>query len=365
MSAGTNSAKSTNPENKHAWIYLFNLGFYILPMVIFPYSVGELAVLIVAMLAFIGIYFYCYHVPPERMLWPILGMFAIACAVTPLNSGSIALFSYVGFFVGFAYRWPIALAGVFGILLTLAAFHYGLGTNWNLFLHYGAVIVVTVSIFGRVERLRQRHSDAQKRSTHEIERLATSVERERIARDLHDILGHTLSSIILKSDLAKAQLNKAQYAEAEKQLAELSEIARQSLSQVRQSVSGYKHGGLILELRRLQQRLQDAEFSTRITGTPPVMDEKRETAIVLAITELVTNIIRHSKGEECEIQFDENADTYHIKIFDNGNCDDVTLGNGLTGVMLRMQELGGSLTVDVKQGCAVNLKLPKQAEITV
>ncbi|RUO23301.1 two-component sensor histidine kinase [Aliidiomarina iranensis] len=356
------TAQNTQDERKYAWIYLFNLGFYVLPLVLFPYPLWEIAVLVVALIVFVGLYLYCFNLQPEQMLLPILAMYFLAVATTPLNPGSVALFSYVGFFVGFAYRWPIALASVIGIVATLAVFQFGVGTRWDLFFHYGAVIVITVAIFGRVERLRQRHAEAERKSQEEIERLATRVERERIARDLHDILGHTLSSIVLKSDLAQAQLAKQQYKQAGVQLAELSEIARASLSQVRQSVSGYKHGGLNLELNRLVQRLKDAGFDTQISGQPPAMDTERETAVVLALTELVTNIIRHSKGQRCEIHFDESADTYQIKIEDNGPCTDISTGNGLQGVQLRMHELGGSVKVNTQTGCAVSLLFPKFIE---
>jgi two-component system sensor histidine kinase DesK len=356
------TARTAQSEHNYAWIYLFNLGFYVLPLVLFPYPLWEVSVLVVALVVFIGLYFYCFHLQPEQMLLPILSMYLIAAATTPLNPGSIALFSYVGFFAGFAYRWPIALASVVGMIATLAAFQFVVGTRWDLFFHYGAVIVITVAIFGRVERLRQRHAEAERKSQEEIKRLATRVERERIARDLHDILGHTLSSIVLKSDLAQAQLAKQQYQQAEVQLIELSDIARTSLSQVRQSVSGYKHGGLNLELNRLAQRLSDAGFETQISGHPPAMNTEKETAVVLALTELVTNVIRHSKGQRCDIKFDESADTYQINVQDNGPCDDISAGNGLQGVELRMHELGGSVKVTTDTGCAVSLLVPKFIE---
>ena len=357
--------KASNEEAKHAWVYLFNLGFYILPMVLFPYTVSEIVLLSLAMLVFVALYFYCFYLPRQRMFWPIIGMYVIACAVTPWNPGSVAFFSYVGFFLGFAYRWPYALTAVLGVIATLAVFQWGVGTHWDLFFHYGTVIVVTVAIFGRVERLRQRHAAAERRSAEEIERLATSVERERIARDLHDILGHTLSSIVLKSDLAKAQLGKQQYDAAAQQLQELSEIARISLSQVRQSVSGYKHRGLALELKRLEQRLQDAGFRTDILGKPPLFDAARETALVLAITELVTNVIRHSSGQLCTIHFDESADVYRVQVSDDGNHAEVQRGNGLLGVQQRIQELGGSVEVFTARGCAVALQLPKHEILKV
>lgn len=359
MTADNNGHSAQANEPKHAWIYLFNLGFYLLPMVLFPYTVTEIALLLVAMLTFIGLYFYCFHLPPQRMALPILGMYVIACMVTPWNAGSVAIFSFVGFFLGFAYRWPIALGFIAVVIATLAVFQWGIGTHWDLFFYYGSVIVVMVGIFGRVERLRQRHAAVERKSAEEIERLATSVERERIARDLHDILGHTLSSIVLKSDLAQAQLGQQQYDAASQQLSELSDIARSSLSQVRQSVSGYKHSGLALELKRLEQRLHDAGFRTDILGNPPVLDSQRETALVLAITELVTNIIRHSCGQLCTIHFDEAADVYRVQVADNGNPAEMKNGNGLLGVQQRMQELGGSVDVSAKQGYQVAIQLPK------
>lgn len=346
-------------DNKYAWIYLFNLGFYILPMIMFPYALWELVTMVVVMLLFVALYFHCYRVGPQNMGWPLLGMFVLASVITPMNSGSIALFSYVGFFIAFAYTWKKAVPLLLGVLATLAAFHFGPGTHWDLFLHYGVVIVLTVSLFGRVERIRQRHSIAEQRSQEEIERLARSVERERIARDLHDILGHTLSSIILKSDLAEKQLQNEHYDAAKQQLRELSQIARSSLSQVRQSVSGYRHGGLTLELGRLEQRLTDAGFATKIHGTPPELEGPLETAIALVLTELVTNIIRHSAGQTCHITFNEHEQTYSVQVVDDGECTDFKAGNGLQGVKERIQLLGGKVSIDTAAGYLVELEFPK------
>src|SRR5690554_3249664 len=123
-----------NDNNKYAWVYLFNLGFYILPMVMFPYVLWQLATMVVVMLLFVALYFYCYRVAPQNIGWPLFGMYALACFITPMNSGSIALFSYVGFFVAYVYPWKKALALVLGLLATLTAFHFGPGTQWDLFL---------------------------------------------------------------------------------------------------------------------------------------------------------------------------------------------------------------------------------------
>lgn len=348
-----------NASDKYAWVYLFNLGFFILPLFMFPYAAWQLAAQVVLLVVFVGLYFYCYRVPSKHMKWPILGMYVLACVATPINSGSIALFSYVGFFIAFAYSWKVALPLIVGLVATLVYFQFGPGTPWDLFFHYGVVIVLTVSLFGRIERIRCRHQAQEQRSEEEIERLARSVERERIARDLHDILGHTLSSIILKADLAEKQLEKRDIDAAQQQLNELSSIARTSLSQVRQSVSGYRAGGLQLELSRLEQRLNEAGFVTQIHGTPPQLDGPLETAIVLALTELVTNIIRHSEGKTCHITFHENQQTYAIQVVDDGHCSAYHAGNGLQGVRERIEMLGGDVNIATEQGYAVALQVPK------
>lgn len=80
---------------------------------------------------------------------------------------------------------------------------------------------------------------------------------------------------------------------------------------------------------------------------------------MLAITELVTNVIRHSSGQICTIHFDESADVYRVQITDDGGHAEVQSGNGLLGVKQRIQELGGSVEVSTARGCAVALELPK------
>lgn len=89
------------------------------------------------------------------------------------------------------------------------------------------------------------------------------------------------------------------------------------------------------------------------------MQSPRETALVLAITELVTNVIRHSSGQICTIHFDESADVYRVQITDDGSHVEVQSGNGLVGVQQRMQELGGSVEVSTTRGWVVALQLPK------
>lgn len=334
-------------ENRLAWVYLFNLGFFLLPLGFVDYSAVQLAIMLAALAAFIAVYFWAYRCSSEDMWLPILIMVAIACAMTPLNGGSIALFAYAGFFIGFAYRTRTAIFGIGALLALLVVFDQVIGVQWQLFLQYGVVVVAGVSIFGIVERSKRLNRQREQRSNAEIERLASTLERERIARDLHDVLGHTLSSIILKADLAKELLKHDDTAAAKTQLHELASVARQSLSQVRQSVAGYRHRSLQEELDALKVTLAEAGFTTRVQGAVPKLTKVQEQTLIFALKELATNALRHSRGKHFTISFRQNATEHVITVADDGPCEaEIIPGNGLTGLAERLAEQQGDLAIE-------------------
>ncbi|HEX5793508.1 MAG TPA: histidine kinase, partial [Rheinheimera sp.] len=280
--------------------------------------------------------------------------------ITPVNPGSVSMFAYAGFFIGFAYALSRYLLLMALLLALLVLLELTLTIHWNLFLLMGVPIVLAVSLLGRAEQAKQRHRLAELQSEDEIKQLATMVERERIARDLHDILGHTLSSIILKADLAEKLLARQQTGAAQQQLTELSQIARDALSQVRQSVSGYKHQGLSAEVSKLLSRLRDAGFQAVLTGDIPQLDARRETALILALTELVTNVIRHSKGDSCSLSFVQQDQEFIICLNDNGQSSEIKEGNGISGLRERLAAIGGTLALQQQDGVTARIQLPLQ-----
>jgi two-component system, NarL family, sensor histidine kinase DesK len=347
-------------ESKLSWVYLINLIFYIIPLFTVRFSAWQYLSMLSALLLFLGCYFWAYRCSRHNMHWPIAGIVLVAALITPVNPGSIAMFAYAGFFIGFAYSLKRYLLLITLLLALLVLLELALTIHWNLFLIMGIPIVLAVSFLGRAEQAKLRQRLAEQQSGDEIKQLATMVERERIGRDLHDILGHTLSSIILKADLAEKLLARQQAEAAQQQLTELSQIARDALSQVRQSVSGYKHQGLTAEVARLLSRLRDAGFVAELTGEIPQLNSRRETAVVLALTELVTNIMRHSKGDSCQLCFTEQAGTLKIYLSDNGRQADVKEGNGITGLRERLTAINATLTLQHNQGLTATIELPQQ-----
>ena len=346
-------------ERRWAWVYLINLVFFLLPLFYVNYSAWQIGLMLAAMLVFIGCYYWGYASTPATMWRPILGMLSIATAVTFWNPGSIAMFAFVGFFLGFSYRPRVAVPLLGAVLLLLVGLQWVNQFQGPFFLAYGAVLLIGITLFGYLERLRQLNLRQKQQSQEEITQLAQMVERERIARDLHDIMGHSLSSIILKADLANALLKAQRPEQAQQHLTELSQIARDSLSQVRQTVSGYKHKGLLAEVSGLAQRLREHGFAVQLTGEVPKLAAREESALILVLTELVTNILRHSRGDSCSISFTEDATGWTCQVSDNGQVQQLGFGNGLTGVRERLDALQAKLDYTLDQGCQLQIWLPK------
>lgn len=350
-------------QKNMSWVYLFNLVFFFLPLFNVNYTGWQYLAMALALVAFLLCYFWAYRCSRQQMHKPTLAIVLIALLITPLNPGSISMFSYAGFFIGYANPLKRYLLLITALLLLLVTLNYTISIYWPHFIHIGLPIVLGVSFLGWVEQQRMLQRLTHQQSADEIKQLATMVERERIARDLHDILGHTLSSIILKADLAEKLLLRQQTAPAQQQLTELSQIAREALSQVRQSVSGYKHQGLSAETAKLLNRLREAEFQVELNGTIPTLDNRTETVLVLALTELVTNVIRHSKGDACQLMFQHKDAKLQIQLYDNGKSTTFNEGNGLQGLRERLAALSGTLTLAVHNGVHATITVPLTEKI--
>lgn len=355
------TTETQQAEQRFSWIYLFNLVFYVLPVFFVPYEVWQLVVIALTLVLFLLCYFWTHRTSNSRAWLPIFCMWGLASAITPLNYGSIALFAYVGFFTGMCYRLPVALILVVLQIVWLNILSSFIDVTWGEFFLYGAALNVAVFFIGVVERNRQLAMRRDAQSASEIQQLAQQLERERIARDLHDVLGHSLSSIVLKAELASKLLERDNTGAAKEQLAELESISRQSLQQVRNSVTGYRHQGLPCELQRLTDSLRGQGFAVIIEGELPDLDGVRETTLVLALTELTTNVLRHSRGDAVDIHFSRDSRLHEVIVEDNGKAAQVKPGNGLRGLDERVQLIGGSMTIAVQPHTRVTFTIPNEA----
>jgi two-component system sensor histidine kinase DesK len=208
-------------------------------------------------------------------------------------------------------------------------------------------------------RMKQKHKgDAKLRMAHEeIEQLAKTAERERIARDMHDVLGHSLSLIVLKSELAGRLLD-SQPSRAALEIAEIETAARQALAEVRKTITGYRSEGFASELTRAAQVLKTAGVRLSKPAKAPYLTPRHEATLSLVLREAITNIVRHADASECSIEVSTGQDHTRLVIADDGRGDIRQEGNGLRGMRERVQELGGSLSLESTRGTRLHIELP-------
>lgn len=323
-----------------------------------PFKPVGHSLLIGAYFIFIAIFLWASTLNRRQVWIPILGIISLALIATPYTPGSSTFFTYVAFLIGFCYNTRVYLT----ITSLLVAVIIALQLHYAYPIPYFALPaisgVITVSAWGYIEKLRFEARIRWLQSRQEIEQLAIIAERERIARDLHDILGHSLSSIALKAELAEKLLAQDKPLDVQKHLTELHQIARNSLSLVRQTVSGYKHRGLSGEVMELCDKLRQSGFAVELSGEIPQLSPRAETAVILALTELTTNILRHSKGTHCQIEFSSTQEQILVCMRDNGVVKKLEPGNGLKGIQERLQALAGDLQSSASRGCEFLISLP-------
>ncbi|MBL8947609.1 MAG: hypothetical protein JNK45_30840, partial [Myxococcales bacterium] len=190
---------------------------------------------------------------------------------------------------------------------------------------------------------------------------ARIAERERIARDLHDLLGHSLSIIALKSELAE-RIAADDPDRAGRELRDVQQVARDALAEVRIAVRGYRVGsgaGLRQELDRARTALAAAGVELACSVDPelvgPALDAAREGALALALREAATNIVRHAKATRCDVAFFDDGRHYGIVITDDGRGGDARPGHGLQGMRTRVEALGGRLTCSFTGGTTLRI----------
>ncbi|MEN0037977.1 MAG: sensor histidine kinase [Cellvibrio sp.] len=343
-----------------AWVWLIFSLWYFVPVYYMPFS-GTVYVLLAGVYCvFVALYLWAITLQSRHIWKPVLALTVLAIAITPYTPGSSTFFSYIGFLIGYFYRTRVWVSILAGLALIIGALHFYFSYQFPFFALPALSGLVTISIIGYVERIRTEARTSQLKSRQEIEQLAVIAERERIARDLHDILGHTLSSIALKAELAEKLLTQEKLDNAKQHLSELHQIARNSLSLVRQTVSGYKHRGLSGEVMELCEKLRQNGFIVDLNGDIPQLSPRAETAIILALTELTTNILRHSNGNHCQIEFQQSCDKILVRMRDNGAVKSLIPGNGLQGIQERLNALTGDLQSSISKGCEFVISLPRK-----
>jgi len=342
------------------WGPLVFTSFYFLPLIFsnqhFSLITGVISVVIY--ISFLFLYHKAANTQGDKVS-PTLALMITLCVLgTAITPGTQALFGFITFFCGFNFPLKKGLLGLvivlMAVLLSATTFNY-----IDAFFIAPAIIVSTALFFmGRAERKDRIHEAQEKVSQNSIEQLATIAERERIARDMHDLIGHSLTTIALKAELAEKYLNVDKIVMAKQEVNEVSTLSRDILSQVRHAVSGLKTRDINGQVEQLKSKLIKHNFTVKVTNELSNLSAMVESSLILMLTEAVTNILKHSNGDKVIIQFEQSDNAINLSISDNGTVDEVSFGNGLTGITERCQQLNGSVEVEYKQGMAIKINLP-------
>lgn len=190
----------------------------------------------------------------------------------------------------------------------------------------------------------------------DVERLATAQERVRIARDLHDVLGHSLTVISVKSQLAGRLIERGEVQRAGTEIREVETLSREAMADVREAVAGYRARTLAAELAAAEATLDSAGIAVTVERSTDAVPSTGEEALGFVVREGVTNVLRHSRARRCEIQVRHTGDAVVVELVDDGGGTGSPLdeirpgdeceggGNGLRGLAERVAAVGGRLS---------------------
>lgn len=287
-----------------------------------------------------------------------IAMVALCFVLLPWYPSGISYFVFGCVMLGTGFRGRIINYLLLILLLNGLFWMYAqwLGYPWQSLVSILPITVIIGVIVG-VESASSEKDIALQLSHEEVRRLAATAERERIGRDLHDLLGHTLSLITLKLELSRKLIDRDPAA-ARAQIAELENVARHALSEVRSAVSGFRTADLAAELASAKLLLESS-MVTLDYDPPPLLTPEIERPLALILREAVTNIARHARATRAEVRFVHTGTQLCLRIIDDGRGGVRSEGNGITGMRERVQALGGSLGfAAVGEGTTLEVSVP-------
>ncbi len=307
-------------------------------------------------LFFIWLYLYSFSRPEPRRLYAVAAMMVMATLAIPINENGACLLVYAvaaGCFttsirrVALLVTLDVAILGFYSYRLHLPV------AFWVSML----LLIIIVGFMTHNGCVSHCAAEKLRVANDEIEHLAKVAERERIARDLHDLLGHTLSLITLKAELARKLVDRDPL-RAKQEMQDVEQTSRAALADVREAISGYRGQGLATELMRARQTLETAGITVDCAASEVPLSPAQESVLALALREAVTNVVRHAQAQRCSVRLSRDQEACTLEIADNGRGADAPEGNGLRGMRERLEAIGGSLQRQTAAGTRLVIHLP-------
>ena len=355
------SFRSVFHDRDHGWgplLWWLYLGFFFVEPVAAHVSRRQWSLDILGAVIFLVLYFGIFLLERPRPFIHVGGMVLLGVLFLPYNAGGCTFFIFaaamIPFMVGTQARAVVGL-GVIAAIAAGEGLYFRVG-GWELFWAAGFPMFIGAGNIFFAER--NRINRQLRKANEEIENLAKVAERERIARDLHDVLGHTLSVITLKSELAGKLIDRDPQ-RAGKEIREVEQISRQALTDVRDAIRGYRSQGLVAELAQAKSTLETAGLTVQCDAATTVkIPALQESVLSLAVREAVTNVVRHARARTCRMRLEQQNGSCRLEIHDDGCGASNGEGNGLRGMRERVEMIGGTLNRSTEAGTTLVITLP-------
>jgi two-component system sensor histidine kinase DesK len=304
---------------------------------------------------FLTMFYRVYYRDRTQVIWNALGIAVLGFVVTPFNPGAQGYLIYACAFIAFHGTTREAARNMIVLLVLYSIEWQWLDFGW---ITLASAILVGFAVgFMNINFARKHERDAELMLSHdEIRRLAAVAERERIGRDLHDLLGHTLSLITLKSELANRLFDRDPVA-ARREIAEVESVARDALAQVRRAVTGIRAAGIAAELASARLLLESNGVRLTYELADIQLPSDVETALAMTVRESVTNIQRHARATMANVLLCAENRQLRLEIADNGRGSDIVPGNGLNGMRERLAAIDAEVRVESQRGQGTTVRV--------
>lgn len=353
--------KIVSTTKEHGWPFYMVLayfGFFFLQPIVEHASLKQWLLTALGTIVFLGLYWSVLWLEDKR--WQLAGlgvMVLVGVAYAPWNGGACCFFIFAAALLPYLVETDFGVLGLIAVIVAVAGLETWLLhlSGWFLFYAGGLSVVVGGSNIYFAQRTRMYQK--LKTANEEIEHLAKVAERERIARDLHDVLGHTLSVIILKSELAGKLIDRdPERAKAE--IGDVEQTSRSALAEVRSTIRGYRVHSLEAELKQAKAALETAGVSVKSESAEIPLSPAQESVVALVVREAVTNVVRHARARNCLLRLAPVNGNCRLEIEDDGRGGFQVEGHGLRGMRERIEALGGTLDRDTSAGTRLTIEFP-------
>src|SRR5215472_14811618 len=293
------------------------------------------------------------HVGEVAALVAITAISAVFTLIEPSPQATILVFAFIIAGCIFPFRQALVALLVLSVIQVGALVVRQTEPLIDLNILINDVLVGLVGVGARIFWQAYRELVSARE---QLAQLAVTEERLRFARDLHDLLGQSLSVLVLKSELVAKQLPEDTEEAVRHEVRDIAHVARKSLNDVREAVAGYRQASLQTEISSARSALRAAGIGLLVEDAAGSLPVEQDGVLAWCLREAVTNVVKHSGAQKCEVHLSNQNGSAQLEVVDDGRgATSFDGGSGLTGMRERVQLVGGALRLGSENGAGMRV----------